>query len=194
MTYWFLPLYFRWYVIPRLSIDNFSIKSLCFSMTEFQHLGSIIIPSKTPLLFICLIAWVSSVESSSREEKHHQHIGSFNFGNKSKSGGLMSGLYSAWGNTSHPQSRRFLVTTSTMCGRVFSWRMSGPAMSNWGWFLCIFWRSFCSCGSIKFFTCCATIFFKSVCHKLQHFFHLLLFSTLLVLSHCLYSHSHHEND
>jgi hypothetical protein len=26
----------------------------------------------------------------------------FNFGNKSKSGGLMSGLYSRWGSTCHP--------------------------------------------------------------------------------------------
>ena len=63
---------------------------------ESQWLGSIIIPSKTPLLFICQIARVLTVGSSSRKEKH-PHIGSFNFGNKSKSGGLMSGLQGAWG-------------------------------------------------------------------------------------------------
>ena len=61
-------------------------------MTESQHLGSIILTSKTPLLFICRIAMVTSVESSSREEKRRPYIGSLNFGNKSESGGLMPGL------------------------------------------------------------------------------------------------------
>ena len=40
----------------------------------------------------CRIAFVPSVESSSREEKHSPCIGSFSFGNKSKSDGIMSGL------------------------------------------------------------------------------------------------------
>ena len=54
-----------------------------------------------------------------------------------------------------------------MYGQALSWRMSGPATNNWGQFLCIFLQSFCSRGSRKFFTCCTTIFFKSICHKLH---------------------------
>ena len=73
------------FISLRLYVHNPSVQSPCFSMTESQRLGSIIIASKTPLLFICRIAQVPSVEISSREEKRSPPIGSFNFGNKSKS-------------------------------------------------------------------------------------------------------------
>ena len=49
-------------------------------MTESQCLGGIIVPSKTPLLFMCQIARVSSVESSSREETRCPHIGLLSLG------------------------------------------------------------------------------------------------------------------
>ena len=52
-----------------LSVHNPSVQSPCFSMTESQPLGSIVIPSKTPLLFMCRITRVLSVESSSTEDK-----------------------------------------------------------------------------------------------------------------------------
>ena len=72
-----------------------------------------------------------------------------------------------------------------MCGWAFSWRMSGPATSNWGRFLYIFLPMALECSS----------------HVLQehlpqasHFFHLLMFSAFLALGHCLFSHNHHEND
>lgn len=41
---------------------------------------------------------------------------SFNFGNSSKSGGFMSRLEEAWGNSSHPYSRSFSVTLFPICG------------------------------------------------------------------------------
>ena len=54
-----------------------------------------------------------------------------------------------------------------MCGLALSWRMSGPATSNWGRFLWISLRKFGSRGCRKLFTCCMMIFFKSICHKLH---------------------------
>ena len=55
----------------------------------------------TPLSFMWRIARVPLVGSSSREETSPR-IGSFNFWNKPKSGGLMSELEGAWDNTTHP--------------------------------------------------------------------------------------------
>ena len=49
-------------------------------MTESQHLESFIIPSKTPLLFLCRIARVSTEESSSREERRRPRRGYLNLG------------------------------------------------------------------------------------------------------------------
>ena len=69
------------FISLRLSVYSPSIQSHCFSMTAYQRLVSITFPSKTPLLFMCPIVRVPSVESSSREEKHGTRIGYFNFGN-----------------------------------------------------------------------------------------------------------------
>lgn len=63
------------------SLYNPSIESLCFSMAESQRLESFTIPSMAPILFICRMA-----------RKRRPRVGSFNFGNKLKSCGLMSGL------------------------------------------------------------------------------------------------------
>jgi hypothetical protein len=46
------------------------------------------------------MARVPAAETSSREEKRCPRMVSFNLGSKSNSGGLMSGLYGAWVNTS----------------------------------------------------------------------------------------------
>ena len=74
------------------------VQSPCFSMIESQRFGSIIIPSKTWLLLMYRIV---NVVRKVFQGKKWPRVGSFNFGNKSKSGGLMSGLQGAWGNTSH---------------------------------------------------------------------------------------------
>ena len=67
-------------------------------------------------------------------------------------------------------------------------RMRGPAMSNWGRFLCIFLRNFYSRCSRKFFTCCTTIFFKSICHKLHISLICWCYRPSWFLGHCLCSH------
>ena len=82
-------------------------------------------------------------------------------------------------------NREVFFVTSAMCGRALSWRMSDPDTSNWGRFMCIFLIVFAPRGSRNVFTCCTTIFFKSICHKLHiFFFNLLMFSASLVLGHC----------
>ena len=58
------------FISLRLPVHSPSIYSHSFSWT----LGSIIIPSNSPLLFMCRIARVSSVESSSREEERRSRI------------------------------------------------------------------------------------------------------------------------
>jgi len=49
-----------------------------------------------------LITQVTSLDISSMLLKPFPLSGFFNFGKKSKSGGLMSGLYSGLGSTHHP--------------------------------------------------------------------------------------------
>jgi len=67
-------------------------------MTSSQRFGRFVIPFRVPLLFSPRMARVTAAEISSREGKRCPRMGSFNLWNKSKSGGLMSGLYGAWGN------------------------------------------------------------------------------------------------
>ena len=43
-----------------------------------------------------------SLDAPSMLQKRFKLNGFFNFGNKSKAGGLMSGLYGGWGSTCHP--------------------------------------------------------------------------------------------
>jgi hypothetical protein len=59
-------------------------------------------------------------------------MGSFNLRNKSKSGGFMSELYGAWGNTFHSNLLSKSVTTFPSCGRALSCKMSGPSPSKSG--------------------------------------------------------------
>ena len=48
-----------------------------------------------------LIARVTSLDTSLMLLKRFPLSGFFNFGNKSKAGGLMSGPYGGWGSTCH---------------------------------------------------------------------------------------------
>jgi hypothetical protein len=70
-------------------------------MAPSQRLGRFAIPFRVPLLFSPRMARVTAAGTSSREDKRCPRMGSFNLGNKSKSGGLMPGLHGGWGNTSH---------------------------------------------------------------------------------------------
>ena len=74
---------------------------MCF-ITAVQCLGKNCIPVRTPSLLMRLITRVTSLDTSSMLLKCFPRVGFFNFGNKSKAGGLMSGLYGGWGSTCHP--------------------------------------------------------------------------------------------
>ena len=64
--------------------------------------GQSCIPARTPSLLMRRITRFTSLDTSSLFLKRFPRSGFFNFGNKSKSGGLMSGLYGGWGSTCHP--------------------------------------------------------------------------------------------
>jgi len=90
------------------------------------------------------MARVTAAETSSREEKRCPRMGSFNLANKSKSGGLMSGLYGVWDNTSHSYLLSKSATSFPRCRRALSCKMSGPSPSKSGRILCIFCVIFAS--------------------------------------------------
>ena len=60
-------------------------------ITAVQRLGKFCIPVRTPSLVMRLITRVTSLDTSSRHLKLFPRSGFFNFGNKSKAGGLMVG-------------------------------------------------------------------------------------------------------
>jgi hypothetical protein len=77
--------------------------NLCRALSQrSQRLGNSCIPVRTPSLLMRLITGVTSLDTSSKFLKLFPRSGFFNFGNKSKSGGLMSGLYDGWRITCHP--------------------------------------------------------------------------------------------
>ena len=73
----------------------------------------------------------------------------------------MSELQGEWGNNFHPIIAKGFSYNIRHVRASMSWKMRGPATSNWGRFLCIYR------GSRKFITYCTTIFFKSICLKLH---------------------------
>jgi len=131
-----------YFILCSISLQSFYVAP-CFSMTASQRFGRFSIPFRVPLFFIPRMARVTAVETSSREEKRCPLKGSFNLENNSKSGGLMSGLYGAWGNTSHSYLLSKSVTTFPRCRRALSCKMSGPSPSKSGQFLWIFLRNSC---------------------------------------------------
>jgi len=65
-----------------------------------------------------LITPVTSLHTSSMLLKRFPRSGFFNFGNKSKAGGLMSGLYGGWGSTCHPYFSKISYTAPGAWGRA----------------------------------------------------------------------------
>jgi hypothetical protein len=63
----------------------------------------------------------------------------FNFGKKSKSGGLMSGLYGGWGSTCHAYFSNISNTAAKAWDRALSFKMRTPAASMSGVSWRIFW-------------------------------------------------------
>ena len=67
-----------------------------------------------------LITRVTSLDTSSVFLKVFPRSCFFNFGNKSKSGGLMSGMYGGWGRTCHPYFSKISDTAPETWGRALS--------------------------------------------------------------------------
>jgi len=65
-----------------------------------------------------LITRVTSLDTSSVLLKRFPWSSFFNFGNKSKAGGLMSGLYGGWGSTCHPHFSKISDTAPEPWGRA----------------------------------------------------------------------------
>ena len=95
---------------------------LCF-ITAVQRLGKSCIPLRTSSLLMRLITQVTSSDTSSMLLKRFPWSGFFNFGNKLKSGGLMSGLYSGWGSTCHPYFSKISDTAPEAWGRMIVCKM-----------------------------------------------------------------------
>jgi len=91
---------------------------LCF-ITAVQRLDRSCIPVMTPSLLMRLITRVTSLHNSSMLLKRFPRSGFFNFWNKSKAGGLMSGLYSGWGSTCHPYFSKISDTAPEAWGRAY---------------------------------------------------------------------------
>jgi hypothetical protein len=67
-----------------------------------------------------LITRFNSLDTSSMLLKRFPRSGFFNFGKRSKSGGLMSGLYGGWGSTCHPYFSKISDTEPEAWGRALS--------------------------------------------------------------------------
>jgi len=87
-------------------------------MTVSQRFGRFAIPFRVPLLLSPRMAWVTAAETSSREGNQCPRMGCFDSWNKLKSGGLMSGLYGTWCNTSQLYLLSKSVTTFPRCVRA----------------------------------------------------------------------------
>ena len=157
--FFYLHLYF---ILGSISFQSFCVVPL-LSMTVSQRFGRFAIPFRVPLFFSPRMARVTAAETSSREGKRCPGMGSFNLWNKSNSGGLMSGLYGAWGNNSHSYLLSKSVTqTFPRCGRALSCKMSGPSPSKSGRFLCIFLAQFLH--PVTIVRCCHTCSTRNSCH------------------------------
>ena len=67
---------------------------------------------------MCLITQVTSLDISSMLLKRFPWSGFFNFGNKSKTDGLISGLYGGWGSTCRPYFSKISDTAPEAWGHA----------------------------------------------------------------------------
>ena len=70
-------------------------------------------------LLLCWCVWllVTSLDTTSMLLKRFPQSGFFNFGNKAKADGLMSGMYGGWGSTCHPYFSKISDTAPEAWGR-----------------------------------------------------------------------------
>jgi len=71
-----------------------------------------------PSFLTRLITRATTLDTSSMLLKRFPRSGSFNFGNKSKAGGLMAGLYGGWGSTCHPYLSKISDTAPDTWGHA----------------------------------------------------------------------------
>jgi len=114
------------------------------------------------------MARLTAAETSSREGTRCPHMGSFNLWNKSKSGGLRSGLYGMWGNTSHLYLLSKSVTTFPRWGNALSCKMSGPSPSKSGQFLCLCFLFLFSSLAVRDPSCTNFSFLQIVCQNMEY--------------------------
>lgn len=110
----------------KIHLETFNVISICF-ITAVQRLGKSCIPIRTPSLLMRLITRVTSLDTSSIFLKCFSRSSFFNFGNKSKSSGLMPELYGGWRSTCHPYFSKISDTAPEAWGRALSCTMRTPA-------------------------------------------------------------------
>jgi hypothetical protein len=80
--------------------------------------GQVLYSCQDAFVLMRLITQVTSLDTSSMLLKRFPWSGFFNLGNKSKSDGLMSGLYGGWGSTCHPYFFKISDTAPEAWGRT----------------------------------------------------------------------------
>ena len=80
-------------------LQSFSVAPFC-RMTASQRFGRSMIHIRSVEQLSCLTCRVTEADRPSSVEKCTPRMLIFNFGNRSKSGELMSGLWGRWGSTS----------------------------------------------------------------------------------------------
>ena len=80
--------------------------------------GQVLYSCQDVSLLMRLITWVTSLDTFSVLLKCFPRSGFFNFGNKSKDGGLMWGLYGGWGSTCHAYFSQISDTAPEAWGRA----------------------------------------------------------------------------
>jgi hypothetical protein len=92
----------RGFIFRKTVVTSKVTVPLCF-ITVVQRLGKTCIPVWTPSLLMCLITQITSLDTSSMFLERFPRSGFFNFGNKSKSGGLSPRLAQTLDHCAKPQ-------------------------------------------------------------------------------------------
>ena len=138
-------------------------------MTESHRLGSIIIPSKTPLFFKCRIIRVPSLESSSREWKRRPRKVLLTLGIRRS---LVDSCLDCRAHevtiVNHNRKEFWLLHPRCASEHCHGEWVTRPRSLRS--VFVDFPATFLPRGSRNFFICWTTMVFKSICHKLHTFF------------------------
>jgi hypothetical protein len=123
----------------KINLQAFNIISIVLYHSSVQRLGKSWIAARTSSLLMHLITRVTSTDTSSLLLKRFPWSRFFNFGNKSKSGRLISGLHGVWGSTCHPYISKISDIAPEAWGRVLSCKMRTWAANMADHFLANLW-------------------------------------------------------